>query len=320
MLDIISAEWNRLVLSFMAFDFLRLFLVVFVSIVTSWVLRRIIDIIFNPQPIFQRFSASEDHKKRQRTIGKILKTFLDIIIWCYATVTILTLLGVDVPSLMTGAGLIGVVIGLGAQNTVRDIVAGIFIVAENQYRVGDSIETQVAGRLISGKVENISLRITQVRDTDGKLHTIRNGASESVTNMSFKYANVNLAFGVAYHTDINKLEKVINRVGEEMLTNPDLKKEIIEPIRFLRINKFLDSSMEVKCLGRVKAGRQWHVAGEFRRLLKNSFDKNDIELPYPQVVIHNSKEHLVPRKLVAKPTRKAQPKTPSAKKKIRKIQ
>ncbi len=139
-----------------------------------------------------------------------------------AAINFLSSIGVNVASLMTGAGLVGVVVGLGAQTTTRDILAGFFIVGENQYRVGDTIEIMVAGRLISGKVENISLRITQVRDADGKVHTIRNGASEAVTNLSFKYANVNLMFGVSYDTDIDVLEEVINNVGLKMLEDPEL--------------------------------------------------------------------------------------------------
>ena len=269
------------------YDWLDPIFIILLAILASFLSRKLIDFAFGLRKKTKRVKRSEERLKRNETITEIAKTAVDIVIWIAAAVNFLTSIGVNVASLMTGAGLIGVVIGLGAQTTTRDILAGFFIVGENQYRVGDTIEMMIAGRLITGKVENITLRITQVRDIDGKVHTIRNGASEAVTNMSFKYANVNLEFGVSYDTDIDKLEEVINNVGEKMLEDEELKKEIIEPIKFMRVNRFLDSSMQIKCLGKVKAGRQWHIAGIFRREIKKAFDEHDIILPYPQMVIHD---------------------------------
>lgn len=272
---------------FLKYNWLEPIIIIMVAIIASFISRKIIDFAFTLRRKTKNIKRSEERLKRNTTIAKIAKTTADIIIWITAALNFLDSIGVNVSSLLTGAGLVGVIIGLGAQNTTRDILAGFFIVGENQYRVGDTIEMMIAGRLISGKVENISLRITQIRDVDGKVHTIRNGASESVTNMSFKYANVNLEFGVSYDTDIDKLEQVINKVGIMMTEDMELKKDIIEPIQFVRVNKFLDSSMQIKCLGRVKAGRQWHIAGIFRREIKKAFDKYDIILPYPQMVIHD---------------------------------
>lgn len=269
------------------YDWLDPIFIILLAVLASFLSRKLIDFAFGLRKKTKRVKRSEERLKRNETITKIAKTAVDIVIWIAAAANFLTSIGVNVASLMTGAGLIGVVIGLGAQTTTRDILAGFFIVGENQYRVGDTIEMMIAGRLITGKVENITLRITQVRDIDGKVHTIRNGASEAVTNMSFKYANVNLEFGVSYDTDIDKLEEVINNVGKKMLEDEELKKEIIEPIKFMRVNRFLDSSMQIKCLGKVKAGRQWHIAGIFRREIKKAFDEHDIILPYPQMVIHD---------------------------------
>lgn len=278
---------EKFIASILGYDWFEPFTIVLLAVLASFLSRKIINFAFGIRKKAKKIKRSEERLKRNETISKIAKTAVDIVIWMTAAMNFLSSIGVNVASLMTGAGLIGVVVGLGAQTTTRDILAGFFIVGENQYRVGDTIEIMVGGRLISGKVENISLRITQVRDADGKVHTIRNGASEAVTNLSFKYANVNLLFGVSYDTDIDTLEEVINGVGRKMLENPELKKNIIEPIEFVRVNKFLDSSMEIKCLGRVKAGKQWDVAGIFRREIKKAFDENDIVLPYPQMVIHD---------------------------------
>ena len=278
---------EKFIASILGYDWFEPFAIVLLAVLASFLSRKIINFAFGIRKKAKKIKRSEERLKRNETISKIAKTAVDIVIWMTAAMNFLSSIGVNVASLMTGAGLIGVVVGLGAQTTTRDILAGFFIVGENQYRVGDTIEIMVGGRLISGKVENISLRITQVRDADGKVHTIRNGASEAVTNLSFKYANVNLLFGVSYDTDIDTLEEVINGVGRKMLENPELKKNIIEPIEFVRVNKFLDSSMEIKCLGRVKAGKQWDVAGIFRREIKKAFDENDIVLPYPDKINKN---------------------------------
>ncbi|MDO4872032.1 MAG: mechanosensitive ion channel family protein [bacterium] len=259
-----------------------------VVILVCFISHRVIDLIFHYQRRLSKYQRSEDLRKRSYTIGKMIKTALDVFYWLYAILHVLEIFGVNVATLMTGAGILGALIGFGAQNTIRDVLAGVFIVLENQYRVGDNIEIYVDSRLLSGKVENISLRITQMRDRDGKLHTIRNGATQSVTNMSFRYANINFTVGVAYATDIDKLEKVVNEVGLKMIEEGEpYAKQIIEPIHFARVNGFLDSEIEINCIGRVRAGQQWDITGHFRRMLKKAFDQNGIEFPFPQVVVHD---------------------------------
>lgn len=263
-------------------------LIIIFALVVSFLAHRMIDVLFHYQRQIGRYKKSEELQKRSRTISRMVKTGLDIAIWIYVSLAVLQNFGVDVAKLTTGAGLIGALIGFGAQNTIRDILAGIFIVLENQYRVGDTIEKYADGRRIVGRVENVSLRITQVRDRDGKLHTIRNGANESVTNMSFRYANINFTVGVAYATDIDFLEQVVNAVGQKMAEKDmPYAKYILEPIHFARVNRFLDSEIEINCIGRVKAGQQWDITGEFRRMLKKAFDENGIEFPFPQVVVHD---------------------------------
>ena len=289
---------------FLQIDIVEVMTTILLAVVILFISHRVIDILFHYQRRIGKYKRSEELQKRSRTIGKMLKTALSVAIWVYTIIVCLSHLGVDIARVMTGAGLIGALIGFGAQNTLRDVLAGIFIVLENQYRVGDSVEMYVSGRQITGRVENISLRITQLRDRDGKLHTVRNGANESVTNMSFRYANINFTVGVSYSTDIDFLEKVVNEVGEKMnQPGETFAKYIIEPIHFARVNRFLDSEIEINCIGRVKAGQQWDVTGEFRRQLKKAFDQNGIEFPFPQVVVHDQAsiaEHLAKQAAAAR--------------------
>jgi small conductance mechanosensitive channel len=134
------------------------------------------------------------------------------------------------------------------------------------------------------------VRITRLRDLDGNLHVVQNGSVTTATNLSLGFANVNIDIGVSYDTDIDKLEKIINKLGEQLAQDENHKDNILEPIAFLRLDSFGDSSVNVKALGKVKPGTQWEIAGEFRRRLKKEFDKNGIEIPFPQRVIHHIQE------------------------------
>jgi small conductance mechanosensitive channel len=127
-------------------------------------------------------------------------------------------------------------------------------------------------------VEDVTVRITRLRDMDGKLHTVRNGSPDVVANQTFEYANVNLDFSVTLDSDVDKVEKILNEVGAELATDVKWKELIVEPIRFLRVEAFEESTMKIKALGRVEPSLQWDVAGEFRRRLKKAFDKNHISL------------------------------------------
>lgn len=230
-------------------------------------------------------SKSVEHQ-REKTLVGILGTATAVVVWVVAAILILSALDVNIAALATGAGLIGVVVGFGAQNTIKDFLAGIFIIAENQYRIGDIVE--IAGK--AGVVEDITIRITRLRDLDGYVHIIPNGIIDSVTNMTFQYANVNVNVGVAYDSKIDKVINVINDVGQEMAQRGKYKDDIVDPIEFLRVDSFDDSAVTLKAVGKVAPGKQWDIAGEFRHQLKNAFDKNNIEIPFPQRVIHTKKD------------------------------
>lgn len=225
-----------------------------------------------------RHDTKIDAQKREQTLSALFRAVAAIIIWVVTVIVLLWESRINVAALVTGAGLVGVVVGLGAQNTIRDLLAGIFVISENQYRVGDVVTLYIAGQQITGVVEDVTVRITRLRDMDGKLHTIRNGSPDVVANQTFEYANVNLDFSVALDSDIDKVEKVLNEVGAELATDDKWKELIVEPIRFLRVEAFEESTMKIRVLGRVEPSLQWDVAGEFRRRLKKAFDKNHISL------------------------------------------
>lgn len=212
----------------------------------------------------------QDERKREDTVIRIMRTTFAAIIWSSAFLISLGILGVNVTALLTGAGLIGVIVGLSVQNSVKDFLAGFFILMEKQYRVGDIISmtggsTGAVGA--TGKVEDITLRITKLRDDYGRLITVRNGEATVITNKTLSYASTVLDFSFTYDSDVAKIEKLINRIGKELTEDSAWNEIITEQIRFLRVEDFTNDGMIVRAVGTVAPARQWEVAGEFRRRL-----------------------------------------------------
>ncbi len=176
---------------------------------------------------------------------------------------------------------IGIAVGLGAQTLVKDWLAGIFIVLENQYNQGDVI--RIAG--VDGVVEDFSLRRTTLRDLDGTVHTVPNGQITVTSNMTRLWARVNLDVSVAYDTDIDRATRIIDEVGEKIQADPDWEGRVLEPPHVVRVNALGDSSVTLKVLGQVKAAEQWAVGGELRKRILDAFGKAGIEIPFPHRVV-----------------------------------
>ncbi len=262
---------------------------IIIAVIAQLILRNSIAQVVRKAVRGHKFANQLDEEKRENTLITIFRTAVAVVIWTVTIVVVMWQLHVNIAALMTGAGVVGIVVGFGAQSAIKDFLAGIFIIAENQYRVGDIVTLLVAGTEISGVVEDITIRITRLRDLDGNMHIVQNGSSQAVTNRSFGYANVNVDVNVAYEADVNKVEKVMNDVGQEMSSDPEWAGAIVEPIQFLRVDGFEDSGVRIKALGKVEPAMQWDVAGEFRRRIKKSFEKHDISIPFPQVVVHQAK-------------------------------
>ncbi len=260
----------------------KIVIIVLVAFGVQYIIHRYIGQIIRRVVKSHKYESKKVERQREDTLIGMLRTFSSVVIWVIALLMVLTALNVNIAALVTGAGLIGVVVGFGAQSTIKDILAGLFIIAENQYRVGDIIAIKDK----AGVVQDITIRVTRLRDLDGYLHIIPNGQIETVTNMTFDYANVNIDLGVSYDTDIEKAKQIINRVGQEMAHDKKFQDLIMEPIAFLRLDHFDDSAVVLKVLGKVTPGSQWDVAGEFRGRIKQAFDAKDIEIPFPQRVIH----------------------------------
>jgi moderate conductance mechanosensitive channel len=278
----------ELIQAFLENIFAQVALILLFTLLAQLVVRIILHKIIARIMSSHKYETKLEKRKRTETLISIFDTAMAVVLWIGATVAILNLLEVNIAALATGAGVVGVLIGFGAQNTIKDLLAGIFVIAENQYRVGDIVTLHSGGVPISGVVEEITIRITRLRDLDGNVHIVRNGETGVVTNLSFKFAQVNIDLNVGYDTDIDTVKKVINEVGEAQAKDEVWADSIIAPIQFLRLNDFAASSMVIKCVGKVQPAKQWDIAGDFRIRIKKAFDKNDIDIPFQQVVIHTN--------------------------------
>ncbi len=269
---------------------LRVILTIVAVAMVQIIVHASIDRIVEQTVRHHKYSSMAEEHKREATLKNVFRTTTTIVLWLVGIVVILGELHVRIGALLTGAGVVGIVAGLGAQNIIKDGLAGIFIIVENQIRVGDIVTLATATATVSGSVEDVTIRTTRLRDLDGNLHILTNGAIGVITNQSYQYAQVNLNFDLNYNTDIDLVEKLIKQAGEITAKSPKYAEFIIEPITFLRVDSINESSITVKALGKVTPGNQWDVAGDFRRHLKKLFDQHHIIAPYSQVVVHTAKK------------------------------
>lgn len=230
------------------------------------------------------YTSKAEEEKREQTVIQLISGILKIVIWPLAAIVIIGQLGVEIAPLIAGIGIVGLAIGFGAQSLVKDIISGLFIIVENQYGVGDVVELNGT----AGLVETITLRKTVLRDLDGVVHHIPNGTIDRTSNYSSEYSGINLNVGVSYSSDLDKVIKTVNAVGEQLAEDPEWAEQIIEKPIFLRVDNFGDSAIDIKITGTVKPLMQWDVTGELRKRLKIAFDKDGIEIPFPQRVMHQA--------------------------------
>lgn len=229
-------------------------------------------------------SSEESEKKREDTLIRIFNGAMRIALLLLAVLMILQETGLEIAPLLAGAGIVGLAFGFGGQYLIRDIISGLFIILENQYRIGDVVNLNGTG----GLVEDISLRMTTLRDMNGTVHHIPHGEIKIVSNLSKNFARVNLNIGIAYNSNLEHVINIINQTGKELAKDPVFRDFIISPPQFLRVEDFGDSAIIVKILGETKPLKQWEISGEFRKRIKIAFDKEGIEIPFPQRVIHQS--------------------------------
>jgi len=226
--------------------------------------------------------SKEGIEKRTNTLVSIFRGVARVFIVVIGIMMILSEVGVDIVPVLAGFGIAGIAIGFGAQYLIRDLIAGTFIILENQYRVGDVVRVADIG----GLVEEVTLRKTVLRDLDGIVHHVPNGEIRAASNFTRHFARVNLDVSVAYGTDLDHAISVINRVGKALAEDEKWRKVIKSPPQVLRVDNLGDSGIDIKILGDVKPIEQWAVMGELRLRLKKAFDAEGIEIPWPHTKVY----------------------------------
>lgn len=279
-------NWSEKIIPWLTDHGIRIIIIAVLALVINRLIKRLIVRTVRATVKSDENTSPDAEKKREDTLIRIFTGALNIIITVVALMMILGEMGIEIGPLIAGAGIVGLAVGFGGQYLIRDLITGLFLMLENQYRIGDVVDIEG----LSGAVEDISLRKTTLRNLDGTVHHIPHGSITKVSNLSKDFSRVNMDMGVAYSTDIEQLIKVINETGRELAADPAFSDSIISPPQFLRVNEFADSAIVVKILGDTKPLKQWEIAGEFRKRLKFAFDREGIEIPFPQTVIHHVKE------------------------------
>jgi len=265
---------------------LKIIIIIVIAYFTRRSVGILVDRIIRRVITESNYLSRDAEKKREDTLIRIFSVAIGLLIWVIAILMSLQEAGFDITPLLAAAGIAGLAFGFGGQYVIRDLISGLFIILENQYRIGDVVSFSD----ISGTVEDISLRMTTIRDLDGTVHHIPHGEIKLVSNLTKSFARVNLDIGISYSANLEHVISVVNKVGQELAEDSEWKDQIITPPQFLRVSDFADSSIIIKILGDTKPLKQWAVAGELRKRIKIAFDKENIEIPFPQMVVHRAKD------------------------------
>jgi moderate conductance mechanosensitive channel len=219
---------------------------------------------------------------RIRTLMSVLWTIVAGLVWFTAVLTILGQVGVNVTPILASAGVVGLAVGFGAQNLVKDFVSGFFLILENQVRVGDVAIINGTG----GLVEAITFRTIVLRDQAAVVHVFPNGSINTLSNMTKDWSAYVIDIGVAYREDTDRVIEVMRRVAGELQSEPQYGSAMLEPIEIIGVDAFSDSAVIIKARLKTLPIKQWMVGREYRRRLKKAFDAENIEFPFPQRTVH----------------------------------
>lgn len=236
--------------------------------------------------IIKRASSGEglsnEKEKRINTISSIFTRTVFIILWGIGILIILSELQVNIAPLLTGVGIFGLALSFGAQSLVKDIISGIFILFEDQIRVGDVAIINGTG----GLVEQINLRTTILRDVEGVVHIFPNGSINTLSNRTREWSACVIDVGIAYKEDPEKVMDVMKEVDEELRADEEFGPMILEPLEIFGLDEFADSAIIIKARYKTQPLKQWAVSRQFKLLLKKAFDRDDIEIPFPHVSLY----------------------------------
>ena len=272
-------EWQEMLLSLLRILFI---------LVLAWVTRTVVAKLLKrleKSLLSRRTTEGElltEAGKRVATVMKLVRQIVSFIFWGVVVLILLGQIGVDIGPILAGAGIVGIALGFGAQNLVRDVIAGMFIILENQVRVGDV--AVINGQ--PGFVESVNYRTVVLRDRSGTVHVFPSGGITTLSNMTHEWSAYIMDIGVAYKEDTDHVVEIMERVGRELREDPSFGELMIEDLEIYGVDKFDSSAVVIKARIKTLPMKQWEVGREYLRRLKHAFDAEGIEIPFPHRTLY----------------------------------
>ena len=264
----------------------RILLIVVLALVAlklyAMILRRLEKRLIERDTKSDPAASVSEHEKRVKTLMGIAQKVGAITIWFMLAMIVLLQIGIDIGPMIAGAGVLGLAVGFGAQELVRDVITGFFMLIENQVRAGDVAQINGTG----GVVERIGLRTISLRDLSGTVHVFQNGKVDTIANMTKEWSGAVLDIRVAYKEDVDEVSKVIAEVGRELREDSGFSSKIIADLELFGVDALGDSAVVFKVRFKARPGEQWAVGRELNRRIKNTFDARGIEIPIPHQTVY----------------------------------
>jgi moderate conductance mechanosensitive channel len=283
-MDLIARFLNQVNWETLMFATLRILLISF----AAWILLLAFKLLLNrlQRSLISRASEqgemATEAAKRIETLMRLLRQAVVIIVWVMMGLVILRELGVEIAPILASAGVVGLAVGFGAQNLVRDIISGFFIILENQVRVGDVAVVNGTG----GLVERINFRTIVMRDETGTVHVFPNGSITTLANKTQEWSAYVFEISVAYKEDVDRVMAVMREVGAELRNDDVFGPLMVNDIEIYGIDNFQESAVVIKGRLRTLPIKQWDVGREYRRRIKFAFDHEGIEMPFPHRTLY----------------------------------
>jgi len=263
-------------------ELINIIFIIILYLLLTWLLNRVYRIIKSKLPTKYEVSGDVEGRKRMITLARLIKAFINIGLICILLLVIFSELGLDIVPLITGVGIIGIAVGFGSQELIRDVISGLFIILENKIRVGDVVEINGT----RGLVEKIEIRTVSLRDRSGIVHIFQNGKIDSISNLTKEWSAMVFNIGVAYKENIDHVMEVIQKVGDLLKEDEKFSRLMISTVEIQGVNDFGDSAIMIGARIKTSPGNQWIIGREFRKRLKVAFDQEGIEIPFPHRTIY----------------------------------
>ncbi|MDQ6421895.1 mechanosensitive ion channel family protein [Paenibacillus sp. LHD-117] len=251
---------------------LRIAIILIVGRILIWLLHKTVD-----RMVLERAGKQPPHHaRRMTTVGKLLKNVSSYIIYFIIFMLLLSEIGINLGPLLAGAGVVGIAIGFGAQSLVKDILTGFFIILEDQFAVGDVIQTGT----FKGTVEVIGLRTTKIQSWTGEIHIVPNGMINEVTNFSIHNSLAVVDTSIAYEADVDKAQEIIRETMAQFKHD-----HLVKEPEVLGVQLVSAASVNIRIIAECKPTMQGIVARAMNRDIKEALDRNGIDIPYPRMVM-----------------------------------